>query len=149
MLRTVEIIAGRDLVKGEEVTLNYLGPTSILMSREERQAQLSKGWFFTCSCNICSLQGEDLQINQDIRSTLANFKEQLLSIPKSPKDYMKSKGEASHAWTEENNKSAMLGGISLQVVRALGPDCVPMLREELEGLYFSIRKNMADISLHM
>ena len=60
-----------------------------------------------------------------------------------------SKGTASAAWTEENKKSAMFGGISLQVVRALGPDCVSMLKEELDGLYFSLRKNMADISPYM
>ena len=47
LARTVEIIAGRDLAEGEEVTLNYLGPTSILMGREERQARLSKGRVFT------------------------------------------------------------------------------------------------------
>ena len=149
MSRTVEIIAGRDLVAGEEVTLNYLSPTSILMSREERQVRLTKGWFFTCSCSICSLQGGKLQINQDIRSKLENFRDHIISITRSPKEYMESKGTASYAWTEENKKSAMLGGICLQVVRALGPHCVSMLREELDGLYFSLRKNMADISLYM
>ena len=65
---------------------------------------------------------------------LASFKEHILAITRPSKEYTVSKGTASAAWTEENKKSAMLGGISLEGVRALGPDCVRMLREELDGL---------------
>lgn len=147
--KSVTVIAGRDLVKGEEVTLNYLGPTSILLSREERQARLSKGWFFTCSCNICSLQGEKLQINQNIRSTLANFKDQIEYIISSPTGYMSGKLEARKAFEEEKKKAVLMEKIATAVVAALGPECVFMLKEELETTYFSFKKNMSDISYYL
>lgn len=48
----------RDINKGEEITITYLGP---LKNREARQKALRKGFAFTCLCRLCSLPSEQSQ----------------------------------------------------------------------------------------
>ncbi|GJC90558.1 SET domain-containing protein 5 [Colletotrichum liriopes] len=45
----------RDIDKGEEITITYLGP---LKNRNARQKALQKKFDFTCSCHLCSLPPE-------------------------------------------------------------------------------------------
>ncbi|KAH9203311.1 hypothetical protein DL95DRAFT_472494 [Leptodontidium sp. 2 PMI_412] len=42
----------RDIEKGEEITIYYLG---VVNNREARQESLRKKFAFTCSCRLCSL----------------------------------------------------------------------------------------------
>lgn len=50
----------RDIPKGEEITINYLGHDS---SREIRQKKLQDKFGFLCSCCLCSLPAEQSQEN--------------------------------------------------------------------------------------
>ena len=52
---TITFVASREIPKGAEVTFNYLGASSVLLTREERRARLGKSWFFECSCQLCAL----------------------------------------------------------------------------------------------
>ncbi|KAI0914716.1 heterokaryon incompatibility protein-domain-containing protein [Ustulina deusta] len=48
----------RDIDKGEEITITYLGP---LKNREARQKALQEKFGFTCLCRLCSLPPEQSQ----------------------------------------------------------------------------------------
>ncbi|KDN66409.1 hypothetical protein CSUB01_12305 [Colletotrichum sublineola] len=48
----------KDINKGEEITITYLGP---LKNRETRQKALQKKFDFTCLCHLCSLPPEQSQ----------------------------------------------------------------------------------------
>jgi hypothetical protein len=48
----------RDIEKGQEITIYYLG---VLMSREARQEALRRKFAFTCSCRLCSLPPDQSQ----------------------------------------------------------------------------------------
>ena len=48
----------RDIEKGEEITIYYLG---VLNSREARQEALRRKFAFTCSCRLCSLPPDQSQ----------------------------------------------------------------------------------------
>ena len=48
----------RDINKGEEITITYLGP---LKNREARQKALQERFDFTCLCRLCSLPPEQSQ----------------------------------------------------------------------------------------
>jgi hypothetical protein len=48
----------RDINKGEEITITYLGP---LKNRKARQKALQKRFGFTCLCRLCSLPPEQSQ----------------------------------------------------------------------------------------
>lgn len=42
-----------DLEPGQEVTVNYIGDQSLLLSTEERQGILKASWGFSCTCLAC------------------------------------------------------------------------------------------------
>jgi SET domain-containing protein len=48
----------RDINKGEEITITYLGP---LKNRKARQKALQERFGFTCLCRLCSLPPEQSQ----------------------------------------------------------------------------------------
>lgn len=48
----------RDIEKGEEITITYLG---VLNSRKARQEALRRKFAFTCSCRLCSLPPDQSQ----------------------------------------------------------------------------------------
>ena len=48
----------RDIDKGEEITITYLGP---LKNRKARQNALQERFGFTCLCRLCSLPPEQSQ----------------------------------------------------------------------------------------
>ena len=148
--KTVSFFASKEIAKNEEISLNYLGSSSIFLTREERQAELVKGWFFTCTCQICSLQGEQLTLNENIRKTLAKFKDQLLYVTDSSlKDYTAGREEAKEAEEEEKRKIATMGMVAKQVAMTLGPNCIPMLQEEIANIYYTFKHNMSDISYYL
>ncbi|KAJ5117804.1 SET domain-containing protein [Penicillium atrosanguineum] len=57
------IHALRDINEGEEITVYYLAAHN---SRQARQEALRAKFKFSCSCGICSLPPEQIQINDDI-----------------------------------------------------------------------------------
>jgi len=148
--RTVSFFASRGIAKNQEVTLNYLGSTSVLLTREERRQRLAKGWFFTCTCHVCSLEGDLLILNDNIRKTLASFRDQMEFITNcSPRDYTLGKEEAVAAYEEERKKVGMVAQVGQAVVAALGPTALPMLQEELANIHYTIKHNMSDISYYL
>ena len=46
------------------------------LKREERQERL-RGWGFTCCCDVCSLAGEELRNNEQLRENLSILKGKL------------------------------------------------------------------------
>lgn len=52
------IHASRDIEKGEEITIYYLG---VLNNRKARQEALRRKFAFTCSCRLCSLPPDQSQ----------------------------------------------------------------------------------------
>ena len=148
--KTVSFFASKEIMKNEEISLNYLGSSSILLTREERQAQLTKGWFFKCTCQVCSLQGDQLELNDNIRRTLAKAKDRILYVTNSTlMDYTSGKEKAVEAVEEEKKKIAMMGFVAKEVVAALGPTCIPMLQEEIANIYYTFKHNMSDISYYL
>ncbi|KAK3295620.1 uncharacterized protein B0H64DRAFT_322698 [Chaetomium fimeti] len=48
------VVAARDILPGEELTLSYINP---LMVRARRVGRLKKNWGFECGCALCALEG--------------------------------------------------------------------------------------------
>ena len=48
-----ELRAIREIKKGEEVTISYLGFQLLLRDKEYRQRKLFDSWEFRCSCSQC------------------------------------------------------------------------------------------------
>jgi hypothetical protein len=148
--RTLAFFASREIQKGEEITLNYLGPTAVLLPREERRAQLEKGWFFHCSCHLCSLEGDQLLLSESIRTMLASFKDEMLHVTNpSPRDYTGGQAEARAAAEEEKQRAEVVGQVARHVVATLGPRAVPALQLELESIYYTFKHNLSDISYYL
>jgi len=72
------ITACRDIVKNEELLLNYIGPI-LFSDRKERQSELRKGWCFECCCEICLLSGEELEVNERIRQEIRDIASKIQS----------------------------------------------------------------------
>jgi len=67
---TVVVKAIKDIPENTEVTINYLSNDStVIGSRAERQKVFEK-WLFSCKCEVCSLVGDDLAKNEEIRLKL-------------------------------------------------------------------------------
>ena len=99
---------------------------------------------------MCSLQDDQLQLNDSIRRTLAKAKDRILYVTNSTlMDYTSGKEKAVEAVEEEKKKIAMMGFVAKEVVAALGPTCIPMLQEEIANIYYTFRHNMSDISYYL
>ncbi|KAF6806517.1 putative protein lysine methyltransferase [Colletotrichum sojae] len=51
--RVWEFRAGKDIAKGGEINITYLGGDEQSMSRDERRALLRRNWGFDCGCKRC------------------------------------------------------------------------------------------------
>lgn len=71
---SMNLIAGRDIEEGEEITVCY---TSVLHSRNARYEVLQHTWEFACRCNACSLKGEALLTSERRRRRAASILESL------------------------------------------------------------------------
>lgn len=66
-----EVRAIRDIQPGEELTANYIDSFEATWStRVDRQKRLSL-WNFSCQCEVCSLEGEELKTNDKIREQIS------------------------------------------------------------------------------
>ena len=52
--RAVEVLAQRDIKKGEEISIRYTWTTQVLEPLAERRAFISSQWHFSCCCSRCS-----------------------------------------------------------------------------------------------
>ena len=66
---TMVVKAIKDIPENTEVTISYLSDATDIGSRAERQNELEK-WAFSCKCEVCSLSGDDLAKNEEIRLQL-------------------------------------------------------------------------------
>merc|ERR1719500_419835 len=75
--REISLVASRNIQKGEEIVMNYLDPYRAkkpsLMLRFERRSALKKLWNFNCFCYVCSLGGQELARNEEIKSNINNL----------------------------------------------------------------------------
>ena len=75
--REITLVASRNIVKGEEIVLNYLNPyrgeKSSLMLKFERRNALSKFWNVSCTCEVCNLRGQELLKNEEIKTNIINL----------------------------------------------------------------------------
>ena len=71
--RNLKLVAFERIFKGEEIVVNYLDPKrgDKNLLRCERQKKLITNWNFICKCSVCSLTGQDLSRNEDIKKDLA------------------------------------------------------------------------------
>jgi len=64
-IKQVRVI--RDIKTGEEIVASYLMKSEYFPTREERIKTLRMKWFFTCSCQVCDLKGEEFEQNEEVR----------------------------------------------------------------------------------
>ena len=71
----MKLVASRNIEKGEEVVVNYLDPYrgKNLLLRFDRMRLLKRSWHFTCICEICSLTGQKLARNEEIKKNIYNL----------------------------------------------------------------------------
>ena len=50
----MEVRAIGDIMKGEEITVNYLSDFSVYLSNKERADSLMTTWNFRCDCPPCT-----------------------------------------------------------------------------------------------
>eukprot|EP00092_Neocalanus_flemingeri_P021689 GFUD01023527.1.p1 GENE.GFUD01023527.1~~GFUD01023527.1.p1 ORF type:complete len:381 (+),score=113.11 GFUD01023527.1:32-1144(+) len=71
------ITSCREIGKNQEILLNYIGAESIFNTRDKRQAELEENWHFACTCDVCSLTGQEFEQNEEIRKKIMLCKEQI------------------------------------------------------------------------
>ena len=62
-----ELFTAREVGAGEELTICYLDMVTNVSSREERRDYLERHFGFQCDCPLCSLEGEELRADDEIR----------------------------------------------------------------------------------
>ena len=62
-----ELFTTREVRAGEELTICYLDMVTNVSSREERRDYLERHFGFQCDCPLCSLTGEELRADDEIR----------------------------------------------------------------------------------
>ena len=71
VVKQVRIV--REIKEGEEILVRYWGMDRFA-SRDERQARLRE-WNFTCICEVCELNGDELSQNEKTRKKIRDMKE--------------------------------------------------------------------------
>jgi SET domain len=54
----VDLIATRDIAKGEELTICYFSPTAATLGEKQRNTRLQSRYLFTCHCSRCMRERE-------------------------------------------------------------------------------------------
>lgn len=77
------LMAMHVIEEGEEICINYMAASDDGMdNRETRQKYLRYYYGFHCVCAICTLQGDDLKKNEEIREEVKEF--QSVGLPNLP-----------------------------------------------------------------
>ena len=75
--REITLVASRNIMKGEEIVMNYLNPyrekKPSLMLRFERRSELFKLSNFICTCEVCNLRGQKLARNEELMTNIINL----------------------------------------------------------------------------
>ena len=71
--RRIKIVAVEQIKAGEEVLLNYLRPTVEQLLKYQRQKMLRTRFQFNCECRVCSLSGQELEVNQRLKKELSGI----------------------------------------------------------------------------
>ena len=66
----------RKIMEGEEILAMYCGGDDTFPCKVERQMDLKK-WNFICKCEVCSLTGDELTINDEARRKIKDLHEAL------------------------------------------------------------------------
>jgi len=64
-IKQVRVI--KSIKVGEEIVASYLSRNDWFPTREQRIRELQRQWFFTCTCQVCNLTGEELKKNENTR----------------------------------------------------------------------------------
>ena len=52
---------------GEEACANYIDDFDTTYNTRDKRQQVLSGWSFQCGCAVCSLSGEKLRVNNEVR----------------------------------------------------------------------------------
>ena len=97
-----EVRCVRDVKMGEEILANYVNPLS---SRADRQTVLTAKYNFTCDCEVCRSEEEEVKINDRLRREILgltnNMEDIFTSNPQKAFKYAKMKLERMDQIAEE------------------------------------------------
>jgi len=105
-IKQVRVI--RDIKAGEEIVASYLMKSEYFPTREERIKTLRRIWFFTCSCQVCNLKGEEFEQNEEVRREI---QQQHDMVP-----MLASRGELNGALTCAYKKLKLLKSIEYDML---------------------------------
>ena len=112
-----------NIEKGEEVLVNYLDPYrgKKHLLRFDRMRLLKKSWNF-CNCEICSLTGQKLVKNEEIKNNIMNLESKQAQFRK--------------LWNKENDKNSLALELEIfELMRLLGAEMKRELPESLMRCY--------------
>ena len=73
----------RDIEVDEELCISYIG-VDVLKRRAQRKADIEKAFGFTCTCEACSLEGEELAESDQRRAAVKRVYEEIGKCGKEP-----------------------------------------------------------------
>lgn len=76
----ISIRASKDIDDGEEITINYIRDEGCFYLKKSRKEILQKIWNFDCLCDLCSLEGELLEENENNRRQILDLEEELIEF---------------------------------------------------------------------
>ena len=94
---------------------------SASLLRDSRRLKLVN-WGFSCCCEICNLQGEDLEINEDFRKKLLVAKAALQKCPNDPFDIKSLKEQMT------------IEKLIIQLLRNLQSQLLGMIHQHINSL---------------
>ena len=65
---------------GEELCTNYIDDFETNYNTQDVRREVLSGWHFTCMCSVCSLSGDELELNNNIRWFVLTLITQLLEL---------------------------------------------------------------------
>ncbi len=120
----VVVRAGRDMKKGEEVTVGYIDPS---VPYDERRFRLMRSWQFKCTCMLCEADSKDDIKAREKRKDIVKALIQMLGILPSITDRVHLRRLAAEAKkhcddmkkTYNTAHSALTGGVKYELRSAL------------------------------
>lgn len=67
------IYAGKDIVVGEQITVNYLDESRLNQKRSDRRAALMQDFRFECNCNVCGASPREVAASDRRRREIARL----------------------------------------------------------------------------
>jgi len=120
--RALKLVASRDIVKGEEVTVNFLDPyrknflSSLLF---ERRKVLKSNWGIICTCSICKLSGPQLVKNEEFKKNLSNLDRKQVSF----RGNVMNVSNAMNSFTIERAILELMFKLENEMIREI-PECL-------------------------